>query len=228
MTLADKNIIDPHLTDVLASFKLDVFRSLNCVKPGRVQSFDPESKTVVVRILFKRVLPNGSTGEYPVLVDVPVMTLQGGGGYIQFPIAAGDQGLLFFCDRNIDAWFQTGSDAPPNDARAHDLSDAFFFCGVNAENSTMPDYDDNVNIVVPSGKKLVMSGMATFDALGSQMLALKADVDNLLTFVNLLITTFNAHVHTGVTTGSGSSGVPGTPFVTPPPTVVGTTKLLGS
>lgn len=228
MTLADKNIMDPQLTDVLASFKLDVFRSLNCIKLGQVQSFEPISKTAVVQILFKRVLPDGTTSNYPLLVDVPVITLQGGGGAIQFPIAAGDQGLLFFCDRNIDAWFQTGSMAPPNNSRAHDLSDAFFLCGVNWVNSPLTDYDDNVNIVVPAGKKLVFSGMGTIDALGTQMLALKADVAGVLTFVESLVTVFNAHVHTGVQTGSGSSGVPGTPFAGTPPTIVGTTKLLGS
>lgn len=216
------------MTDMLASFKLDLLRSINCVKPGVVQSFDSTRKTAEVSILFKRVLPTGATGDYPLLVDVPVVTLQGGGGYIQFPISPGDQGLLFFSDRNIDAWFQTGSQAPPNDARAHDLSDGFFLCGVNSLASAMPNYDDNVNIVVPSGKKLVMSGMGTIDALGTQMLALKADVDNVLTFVETLISAFNLHVHTGVTTGSGSSGVPGTPFAGTPPVIVGTTKLLGS
>lgn len=228
MTLANKNIMDPALLDVLAAFKLDVFRTINAIKPGVVQSFDAARKTVVVKILFKRVLPTGTVSEYPVLVDVPVFTLQGGGGHLQFPIAAGDQGLLLFSDRNIDAWFSTGSAAPPNDARAHDLSDAFFLCGVNSLASSMPAYDANVNLAIPSGKKLVITGGAEIDALGTQMLALKADVDNLLTFVNTLITTFNAHVHTGVTSGSGSSGVPATPFAGTPPTIVGTTKLLGS
>lgn len=227
MTLSNKNIMDPKMTDLLAAFKLDVFRSINCVKPGKVRTFDRTKKTASVEILFKRVLPTGATAEYPVLVDVPVVTIQGGGGSIQFPIAAGDQGLLFFSDRNIDAWFQTGSAAPPNDGRAHDVSDAFFLCGVNAINSALAPYDDNVNIVVPSGKKLVLSGMATFDALGTEMLALKADVDNLLTFVNSLITTFNTHVHTSAAPGNPTT-VPVAPFVTPPPTVVGTTKLLGS
>ena len=105
MTLSSKNIMDPKMTDVLAAFKLDVFRSINVVKPGQVRTFDRTKKTATVQILFKRVLPNGSTADYPVLVDVPVVTLQGGGGSIQFPIAPGDQGLLFFSDRNVDAWF---------------------------------------------------------------------------------------------------------------------------
>ena len=37
-------------------------------------------------------------------------------------------------------------------------------------------------------------------------LATKADIDALISTVNTLITAYNSHVHTGVTTGAGSSG----------------------
>lgn len=228
MTIESKDIFESDLTAALRALKLDIFRSLYCVMIGTIQSFDGTKKTAKITIVFKRVLPDGTITTYPALVDCPVVTIQGGGGAIQMPVASGDQCLVLFADRNIDAWFKTGGESAPFDARCHDLSDGVALVGVNALSSPLPAYDDNVNIVVPSGKKLVISGGATIDALGTQMLALKADVDNLLTFVNLLITTFNAHVHTGVTTGSGSSGAPATPFSGTPPTIVGTTKLLGS
>jgi hypothetical protein len=143
------------------------------------------------------------------------------------PIAAGDQCLVLFSDRNIDSWFKTGGEAAPFDARCHDISDGIALVGVNALPSTMQAYDDNVNIVVPNGKKLVISGGAAIDGLGTQMLALKADVSNLLTFVNQIVTAFNAHVHTSAAPGNPTTA-PTVPFVTTPPTVVGTTKLLGS
>lgn len=140
MTLENKTVLDPELLDVLAAQQRQISRTLNCVKPGRVQSFDRARKTATVQILLVRVLPDNTTMDYPVLVDCPVVTIQGGGGSIQFPIEPGDQGLLLFCDRNIDAWFKTGSAAPPADARSHDLSDGFFLCGVNSLASALDNY----------------------------------------------------------------------------------------
>ncbi len=178
MTLDDKNIMDPELPDVLAAFKLDVFRSINCVKPGRVQSFDRTKKTASVQILLKRILPGGQTSDYPVLVDCPVVTLQGGGGSIQFPIEAGDQGLLFFCDRNIDAWFKTGSAAPPLDGRSHDISDGFFLCGVNSLASALENYVAATSSWRYSGAEINLS---------AGLVAIKNGTTSLLMVINGLI-----------------------------------------
>lgn len=225
--LGNKTILDPQTSDTLAALKLDIFRTMNCVKLGEIESFDATKKTAQIKILFKRVLPSGDIADYPVLVDCPVVTYQGGGGALQFPVAQGDQCLLFFADRNIDAWFKNGAQAAPLSSRAHDLSDGIALVGINALTSILPDYDDNVNLLVPASKKFVISGGAAVEALGTSLLALKTDVDNLLTFVNQIVTAFNAHVHTSAAPGNPTT-VPTVPFVTTPPVVVGTTKLKGS
>lgn len=126
-----KSILDPNLTDAMRALKLDIFRSLNCVKLGKIVTFDSTKKTAQVQILFKRQLPDGTSVSNPLLVDVPVFTLQGGGGAIQFPILPGDQCLLIFSDRNIDAWYQNGQETVPFTNRAHDLSDGIALIGVN-------------------------------------------------------------------------------------------------
>jgi hypothetical protein len=139
--LLGKNpILDPDLTVAFQAFKLDIFRSLNCVKVGQITRFDPSLKTVEVQILFKRVLPDGTIVSYPLLVDLPVVTLQGGGAALQMPISVGDQCLVFFSDRNIDAWFETGAENPPLNGRAHDPSDGFALVGVNAKTSALIAY----------------------------------------------------------------------------------------
>ncbi len=224
--LGEKTVMDPELTDTLAALKLEIFRTINCVKIGQINSFDAEKKTVQARILFKRVLPDNTITDYPILVDCPVFTLQGGGGALQFPISAGDQCLILFSDRNIDAWFSTGSANAPFNARCHDIADGFALVGVNAINSPLQDYDDNVNLIIPDGKKFVLSGNAQMDAFGTKLLALKDDVDNIMSYLATLVTAFNAHVHTSAAPGNPTS-IPTVPFVTTPPTMVGTTKLKG-
>lgn len=143
MTLENKPLPDPTLTDVLTAAQQDFALSLNCVKIGEIQSFDPVKKTATIQILFTRVLADDTVQSYPLLVDCPVFTLQGDGGGIQFPIVAGDQCLVLFADRNIDAWFTTGNEQPPLTPRTHDLSDGIALVGLNSLASTFDNYQDS-------------------------------------------------------------------------------------
>ncbi len=61
----------------------------------------------------------------PLLVDVPIVFPSAGGFALTLPIAAGDECLVVFSSRCIDAWWQNGGIARPMEARMHDLSDGF-------------------------------------------------------------------------------------------------------
>lgn len=208
----------PTLLELFSEAKRDVFESINCVQIGKIQSFDAAKKTATVQLMFKRNTPAGTVSA-PVLVDVPVFTLLGGSGSIQMPIASGDECLVLFCDRNLDTWFVTGSDALPPTGRCHDLSDGVALVGLSSRVSTLPAYDTHVNISVPGGKKLVVksTGSATAEILGSASLALLSELQSVVTWLK-------THTHSGVTTGGGVTGVPSTLPTDP----VGTTKLKGS
>ncbi len=172
MTIRNDQLLTPKLADLMQSMRLDIFRSMNCVKPGQISSFNPTKKTAEVKVLFKRVLPSGETAEYPLLVDCPVVTMQGGGAALQLPISAGDQCLLFFSDRNIDNWFQTGAEFPPANSRAHDISDGFALVGVNALNSTMPAYPtDKARLVMGEAEISVKGGKVGIAGAGGTLLA---------------------------------------------------------
>lgn len=175
---ASKTIMDPGLTDTLTTLKQDIFRSMNCVKIGTIQSFDMAKKTATIKILFKRVLPNGTVASYPVLVDCPVFTLQGGGGAIQMPIASGDQCIVLFSDRNIDAWFKTGSESAPLNGRTHDLSDGMALVGINSLTSSLENY--------VSGKMRLFFGGAEINLAGGKI-TIKNETTTLLTILNGLI-----------------------------------------
>lgn len=194
-----KTIIDPDLSEVLAIAKQDIFASMNCVKVGRIQTFDATKHTAQVQILFKRVLSDLTIRSYPLLVDVPVVTIQGGGAALQVPIAAGDQCLLFFSDRRIDEWYQNGGESAPGDPRMHDLSDGFALVGVNALNSSLPATPTNKAILSYSGSqveidasalKLICTGSAEID-LDSKV-TIKNGTTTLLTLMQNFITLLEA------------------------------------
>lgn len=192
--LQQKTVIEPDLAEVLALQKQDIFASLNCVKVGRIQSYNVTKHTAQVQILFKRVLPDLTIKSYPLLIDVPVVTLQGGGGSLQFPIAAGDHCLLLFSDRRIDEWFQNGSESAPASPRLHDMSDAFALVGINALNSTLPAAPTNKVVLAYQGSRfeltstgwnLVGTGGAEIDV--DVLVRIKNATTSLLTLINAFI-----------------------------------------
>lgn len=153
-----KAIVDPSFSDSMTNLKQDIFRSMNCIKVGVIQSFDITKATAQIQILFKRVLSDGTIQSYPVLVDCPIVTVQGGGAYLQMPITKGDNCLLFFSDRNIDAWYKTGSENAPFDLRCHDLSDGIAIVGLNSLISSIPDYSTTEMRITFGGAKIAESG----------------------------------------------------------------------
>lgn len=101
--------------------------------PGIVQSFDPAAVTVTVQPAIQGVVtrPDGSVVavNLPLLPDVPVVFPRGGGATLTFPVAAGDECLVVFASRCIDAWWQSGGVQIPMESRMHDLSDGFALVG---------------------------------------------------------------------------------------------------
>jgi Phage protein Gp138 N-terminal domain len=134
-------IADPGLRNLFQSLKDEIFWNFNCHEVGIIAAFDPATQQAQVQIMVQRVVFNQvqQTGgalqitpnivDYPILVNCPVFCMTGGGCVVTMPVAEGDPCLLLFNDRDIDVWFSSGSKAPPNTARAHDLSDGFALVG---------------------------------------------------------------------------------------------------
>lgn len=65
----------------------------------------------------------------PLLLDVLIVFPHAGPFVLTFPIAAGDEVLVVFASRCIDAWWQSSGVQPQADLRLHDLSDGFALPG---------------------------------------------------------------------------------------------------
>ena len=106
--------------------------------PGIVQSVNLGALTCTVQPAIQGVLSNPKTGaasnvNLPLLVDCPIIYPSGGGCTLTFPIAHGDECLVFFASRCIDAWWQNGGVQPPMTYRMHDLSDGFVMVGPRSQ-----------------------------------------------------------------------------------------------
>lgn len=194
-------VTEPTLYDVLQAMKQDVLSTLRVCVPAQVVSYDGTKRLASVQILLKRTLSDGRTvADYPQIDRVPVYTPQGGGAYLQFPVAAGDQGLLIFADRNIRAWLQSGSPAPLPTPRMHSLSDGFFIPGFNALNSSIPNtptnkvlltYQGSTIEIDAAGFKFIGTGGAEVD-LQSAIVTLKNGTTTLNTLLGAFLTMLEA------------------------------------
>ncbi len=101
--------------------------------PGILQSFDADKMTAEVQPALQGRLRqlDGSwkDASLPLLLDCPVIFPAGGGFALTFPLAQGDEGLVVFASRCIDAWWYSGGVQKQARARMHDLSDGFFLPG---------------------------------------------------------------------------------------------------
>ena len=109
--------------------------------PGIIQSFDPVHQTAVVQpALMGWVTPQSGIPSWvkmPLLVDCPVQFPRGGGVALTFPVAAGDECLVVFANRCIDAWWQLGGIQVQAELRMNDLSDGMVILGFNSVPNVM-------------------------------------------------------------------------------------------
>lgn len=127
-----------------------IFRTLNCVKIGEIQSFDTVNQTATIKILHKKVneynLETRELEDYSLLEQVPVIVMGGGSSYISYPISPGDNCLILFNDFEIDGWWSTGEALPENFSRRHDLSDAIAIVGLHSLVSLIQNYSPFLNL----------------------------------------------------------------------------------
>lgn len=113
--------------------------------PGIVDSFSATALTAVVQPAIQAQLrnPQGtwSNTTISLCLDCPVLFPFCAIGGMTFPVAKGDEGLLVFSSRCIDAWWQSGGVQPQAEYRMHDLSDGFFIPGAFSQPHVLADFN---------------------------------------------------------------------------------------
>ena len=151
---------DKTLQQVFAEFSNSIKVWFHCIKIGEILEFNKKNQTAKVRVLhiMDENYNTNLEGElqYPLLGDVPVVIMGGGGTYISHPIKAGDQCLLLFCDYMIDNWWLTGEAKPSIVPRKHDISDAIAIVGLNATPNAIKEYSDYLRLHYSENSSIVI------------------------------------------------------------------------
>ncbi|MDQ7094224.1 Gp138 family membrane-puncturing spike protein [Desulfosporosinus sp. PR] len=175
---------------------------LRSAMPGIVQSFDPVEQTVTVQpAIQERIIDdsgNVNMVNLPLLLDVPVCFIGGGGYTMTFPIQKGDECLVIFGDQCIDSWWSNGGVQAPIEQRRHDLSDAFAVVGLRSQPRRLSNYSTiSTQIRSDDGNQYI--------DLSPNGIAIKGNVsiEGTLTASGINMTT---HTHTAPADGGTTSG----------------------
>lgn len=118
------------LVETLQIALRETLANLHTVAVARVTAISDDRKTLSCQPTINREVDSESVA-LPEFVEVPPITLQGGGSYTAWPIAAGDYCLLVVTERCFDRWYEGQNNRRPAEFRMHDYSDGFALVGVN-------------------------------------------------------------------------------------------------
>jgi len=207
--------------------------------PGIVSKFNADEMTCEVQpsVRFKILYPaldtySSSTmimdpsgqcawDQMPLLLDCPVVFPGGGGVTLTFPINPGDEVLVIFASRCIDAWWQQGGIQNQSMFRMHDASDGFVIPQVRSQprrftvatGGAQLRTDDGtcvlelnptaktLNITAPGGSTI--NANVTINGDLHVTGTITGDVDVVGGGKSL-----KTHVHSGVTPGGSNTGTP--------------------
>ncbi len=203
--------LDYELKSALDLTKREILLTLNCHAIGTIESFDSgvgvraPRATVTINYMksFFSLNEQGvytqNNVKYPVLIDCPVLIPQGGDCALTLPIAPGDQCLVLFNDRDIDAWFNSGQVGPTNTLRLHSFADGIVFVGLRHDQDPFEVYD-NTRAMLQNG--------TTYVGVGPDLIKLANELTSLGTILTNLVTALSTL--TSAMSGANAGNIPAT------------------
>ena len=200
------------LATLLEAKAMELARRLNCVQIGTIEAFNASEQTASISLNFKRVI-NDTLKDYAVLVQVPCIVLNGGGGGLSFPISKGDTCVVLFNDRNMDNWFATGAVMEPDSARTHDMSDGIALVGIRSLANLLSGYlTDGVKLWYNNCQITLKNGSLTIDNGGGGTVVLNGGnitIKGTQMDVNVPVVNFSGVVNAPTVAVSGALSVGG-------------------
>lgn len=207
----------PSLAELLRLFGDETSAAIRVALPAKVVKYDRATQRADVVPVVREAVPNrdGSVvlEDLPIIPNVPVAWIRGGGYWMQLPLAVGDHVDLIFQDVDFSRWRESGALSDPGDLRRHDLSYPIAYPCIAPDAAALDEI--GADEAVLDGPTLIRLGGPSADYV-----ALAAKVDAELAAIKDYI---DVHVHTGVTAGVASSAGPAAPM--PAPASVAATKV---
>jgi hypothetical protein len=122
------------LDDLLKEYLDYYFTQVHTSFPGVVTEYDPATRRATIQPSLKRKGGNKEFVDFPLLIDVPVQFPGTKKFTFHFPLEKGDEVLVFFSERSLEAWKDSGQGGIEDpDPRRFALSDAYCIPGLQPQ-----------------------------------------------------------------------------------------------
>ena len=130
-----KNRVD--LLTILKLFEEKIsFNTLNCIRVGIVDEYNPDTRIAKILIANKMLIGQNADGSQVTQNYAPIYAKVWFFGWgdvgMTHPIKKGQEGILLFADRELESWYINGGINPLGEIRAHSLSDSIFITGLTS------------------------------------------------------------------------------------------------
>lgn len=203
--------IDPADTDSLAGTMRAVLgkflQNTDDMLPAKVIAYDRAANRANVQPVIMMGTTDGRKISRAQIAAVPVLNMGAGGFVISFPIKPGDLGWIKASDRDLSLFLQSLEEDWPNTKRMHSFSDGLFIPDVMREWTLSGADADSLVIQSTDGTVRVSLGANTLMLTAPSVIIDSATVTvtgDVIASGKSLVT----HIHGGVQTGGGNTGVP--------------------
>ncbi len=189
------------------------YNTMNCVRVGIVEEYNPETRIAKIKIANKLVTGQNSDGTQKVQDYAPIYSKVWFFGWkdigITHPVVIGSEAIVLFNDRELESWYINGDINPLAYKRSHNLSDSIAIIGLSSIPNTIATNQNSVDIFYKANNIQLGENGITINAdttingnltVNGQINATGDIIANGISLIN--------HVHSGVETGSNNTGKP--------------------
>lgn len=183
------------LKEVLSIQGDSIMEALNCHNIGKIIKFYPETQTADIEILILKQIQDEAIIP-SILANVPLIVYGTQNAHITLPNPTGSLCLLFFIDRDIDAFLDTEAPYVPVSPRMHDFSDCIALTTFKTPVNPISNYDENAITIEYQNSTIKVKDGISLDAKSE--IHLKSPVKVVIDAPDV-DTTGNLNVGTGYT-----------------------------
>lgn len=195
---------------------------LNTIIPAIVDEFDVATQRVSATpaIQARYITPEGDVQyiNYPKITNIPLAIIKCPGLKLTCPVKQGQNCTLLFSQRSIDNFLIDGRIHPPfegdfpqfSSLRCMDMTDALCFPGIITNPEAISNYNNNaIEIRNNEGttKISVAENVLQFIQGGANITMSGGNINMTASKITLNGKEWDTHKHSGVTPGSGNTGV---------------------
>ena len=200
-------------TNALEAFVRAFFSGRWTIRPVKVLSVTNDGGVspigrVSVLPLVQQVDGEGNVTSHATIYDAPYMRIQGGSNAVILDPKVDDIGIAAFCDRDISVVKAAQDEGPPGSSRQADPADAVYLGSILAAAPTqyVRFSESGIELVSPVQVHIqAPAAVIDSDTTINGNLAVNGG-----TVTNDGVSIDKTHTHSGVTSGSGTSGPPST------------------